>query len=94
VISHNLDNGSSTGASRDCAIVISRKPNNGGFMGGIFRRSKAATNDSKTNDAQHPPVHLLLWRKLSLLGEGDQHHLIYVGGPLARHQTLDSRADL
>ena len=37
-----------------------------------------ADND-KADDAQHPLVRLLRWWKWPLLGEGGQHHLIYVG---------------
>ena len=60
MISHNPDNGTSAGASRDYAIVISRNPNNGVSTGGVSHRRKAAMNDGKTDNAQHPLVHLLL----------------------------------
>ena len=79
VISRNPDNDTSVRVSRDYAIVISRSPDNGAQAGGVPRRRKAATNDDKTDNAQHLPVHLLLQWKRTLLGKGGRHHLIYVG---------------
>ena len=79
VISRNPDNGASAGASRDYAIIISHNPDNDIWARGASHRRKAATNDSKADDAWHPPVPLLLWRQQALLSKGGQHHLIYVG---------------
>ena len=59
--------------------MISHNPDNDVCTGGIPHQRKATTNDSKTNDAQHPLVHLLLQWRRPLLGKGSQHHLIYVG---------------
>ena len=41
--------------------------------------NKGIVDGDKAGDVQHPLVRLLLRWKRPLLGEGGQHHLIYVG---------------
>ena len=79
-VEHHVSNRSTfAGSSRDYTIMISRNPDSGVSTGGVSHRRKATMNDRKTDNAQHPPVHLLLRRKRPLLDKGGRHHLIYVG---------------
>ena len=55
---------------------------------------ESLTDGDEAGDIRHPLVrHLLRWNQ-PLLGEGDQHHLIYVGGPPTRHRAPESQTGL
>ena len=55
---------------------------------------KSLTDGDEVGDVRHPLVRHLLRRNQPLLGEGGQHHLIYVGGPPTRHCAPESRTGL